>query len=87
MAPCGTTPNSSGQHPSGLATGKQKSLVGWLDLGSKIALGFSLIRKKPSVLWIHLPPDSYIDSFNVIYRVLGFCFKILMLKTLSSVRT
>ena len=32
---------SSGQHPSGLATRKQEYLVEWLDLSSKIALGFS----------------------------------------------
>ena len=74
MAPCGTTPNSRVQHLSGLATGKQKSLVGWLDLGSKIALEFFLIRKKPPVLLIHLPLDSYIDSFNVIY-CLAFALK------------
>ena len=74
MAPCGTTPNSSVQHPSGLANGKQKSLVGWLDLGSKIALEFFHRRKKHPVLWIHLHPDSYIDSFNVIY-CLAFALK------------
>ena len=65
-------------------------------MGIKIALVFSLIlwknpfenrifkKKKPLIIWIRLPPDSYISSLNV--KVLGFCFEILMLITLSSVR-
>ena len=74
MAPCGTTPNSSVQHPSGPATGKQKSLVGWLDLGSKIALEFFSHKEKAFSSLDTLTPDSYIDSFNVLY-CLAFALK------------
>ena len=48
VAPCLTTPNSSGQHPSGLAMSKLESLTGWPGLSSKIALGFSHFVEKSS---------------------------------------
>ena len=76
MGPCLTMPTSSGHHSSGLATGKLEFLVGLLNVSSKISLGFSLIlwknpfenrilkRTKPLIIWMHLPPDSYIDSLS-----------------------
>ena len=60
------------QWPTPFRSGNWESLVGWLDLGSNIALVFSLIlwknpfedrifkRIKHLIIWMHLPPDSYI---------------------------
>ena len=36
-------------------------------------------RKKPLIVWMHLP------LIAISFKVLGICFEILMLKTLSSV--
>ena len=73
------------------------SLVGWVDLGSEIVLDFFLIlwknpfenkifkTKMPSVLWIHLPPTVTLIALMSYSALL--LLKILLMKTLSSVRT
>ena len=82
------------QWPTPFRSGNKESLVGWLDLGSNIALVFSLIlwknpfedrifkRKKHLIIWMHFPPPSLtvisFNSLNVI--VIGICFEILVLK-------